>query len=146
MSLCDLRLLVSIEACGSGHKLILASLVTHPTSFSDSRHNLAINCVVFGDDRSHVFTIEIDDTKNVSTLKKAIKDEKKHTFRDVDADSLVLWKVSFAVDESLNENLNDLDLGAITPLPPLDELSEVFSDLLARKHLHILVQPPPNSE
>jgi hypothetical protein len=48
--------------------------------------------LVLGDDPSHVFTIEIGGTKNVSTLKKAIKNEKKPAFDHVRADALVLWK------------------------------------------------------
>jgi hypothetical protein len=37
---------------------------------------LELNCLVLGDDLSHIFTIEIPDSKTVSTLQKAIKDEK----------------------------------------------------------------------
>jgi hypothetical protein len=50
--------------------------------------------LVLGDDHARVFTIEILSTKNVSALKRAIKDEKKHAFEHVDADTLVLWMVS----------------------------------------------------
>jgi hypothetical protein len=122
---------------------------THPAPPSDSRfyhHNLDINCIVFGDDPSHVFTIEIEGTKNVSALKEAIKDKMRPAFDHVPAHILVLWKVCVAVDGSLNENLSDLDLRSEQPLRPLDELSEVFLDRLARKHLHILVQRPPTRE
>jgi hypothetical protein len=38
---------------------------------------LELNCLVLGDDLSHIFTIEIADTKTVGTLRKVIKDEKK---------------------------------------------------------------------
>ena len=54
---------------------------------------LELNCWVFGDDPNHVFSVEIEDTKTVSALKKAIKDEKEPTFDHIPADSLTLRKV-----------------------------------------------------
>ena len=35
---------------------------------------------MFGDDPSHIFTIEIVDTENVSTLKELVKDKKEQAF------------------------------------------------------------------
>ena len=55
---------------------------------------LELNYLVQGDGPRNVFTIEIASTKNVSALKKKISDEKQHAFKGVDADTLVLWKVS----------------------------------------------------
>jgi hypothetical protein len=60
---------------------------------------LKLNCLVLGDDPSHVFTIEIVDSKNVSALKELIKDKKKPAFDHVPADSLNLFRVSFPVDD-----------------------------------------------
>jgi Crinkler effector protein N-terminal domain len=37
--------------------------------------------------------VEIPKTKSVNALKEAIKDEKPHTFQDIETDSLILWKV-----------------------------------------------------
>jgi Crinkler effector protein N-terminal domain len=124
-------------------------LDTHPRLSTEPTLNhctLELNCLVLGDDPTHTFQVEIEETKTVAALKDAIKNKNKPAFDCLTAHSLVLWKVSIAVDDSLNENLHDLDLGGEKPLPPLDELSEVFSDSLARKHLHILVQPPLTSE
>jgi hypothetical protein len=56
---------------------------------------LELNCLVQGVGLRNVFSIEIASTKNVSALKELIKDEKKHAFNRVPADTLVLWKVSF---------------------------------------------------
>ena len=53
---------------------------------------------MLGDDRSHVFTVEIVGNKNISTLKELIKDKKKHAFGDIDADVLKLLKVRALVD------------------------------------------------
>jgi hypothetical protein len=50
-------------------------------------------CWVQGDDPEQAFSLDVSGTKNVSELKEAIKEKKKHTFRDVDADTLKLWKV-----------------------------------------------------
>jgi hypothetical protein len=107
---------------------------------------LELNCLVLGDDPSHVFTIEIGGTKNVSVLKKAIKNEKKNVFQHVDADALVLWKVSMAVDHSFEENVKKVELRDEEALSPVEELSDVFSEVPARRHLHIIVSCPPNGE
>ena len=100
---------------------------------------LALNCLVSGDDPDRIFTIEIAKTKNVGALKKAIKDENEHLFQHVDAKTLVLWKVSLPVDESLKENLINLS-GEKLSLP-LDRLSKVFSNV-DDTYLHILVGRP----
>ena len=49
---------------------------------------------VLSDDPSLVFTVEIARTKNISAIRKAIKDERKPAFDHVPADTLNLWKVS----------------------------------------------------
>jgi hypothetical protein len=106
---------------------------------------LQLNCLVFGQDPSHVFQVEIEKTKMVAALKDAIKDGGKQTFRDVDADSLMLWAESIPVDRELKQKLSNFDLDEQS-LSLLDDLIEVFSDSPARKHLHIIVRPPPSGE
>ena len=54
---------------------------------------LELNCLVFGDDLNSVFTVEIQDSKNVSILKDAIKEKKSITFQHVEANTIELWKV-----------------------------------------------------
>jgi hypothetical protein len=102
--------------------------------------------LVLGDDPSHVFTIEIGGTKNVSVLKKAIKNEKKNVFQHVDADALVLWKVSMAVNDGFKENVKKVELRDEEALSPVRRLSNVFSDPPEEGHLHIIVSCPPNGE
>ena len=51
---------------------------------------LKLNCWVLGDDPHHIFPVKVASSKMVIYLKKAIKDEKKHVFNDLDADSLDL--------------------------------------------------------
>ena len=107
---------------------------------------LNLNCLVLGDDASRVFPVEIANSKTVGDLRKLIKEEKSHTFQHVDADTLVLWKVSILVNRSLTQNLSNRTFADESPLLPVDELSEVFSDSPARRHLHIVVSAPPASE
>jgi hypothetical protein len=59
---------------------------------SDDR-TLCLNCWVFGDKSSRVFTVEIADTKNVGALKDAIKEKNAVAFRHVDAVAIDLWQV-----------------------------------------------------
>ena len=123
----------------------MTSAVIHPNS-SESQPQLNLNCLVLGDDASHIFPIEIAESKTVGALRKAIKDEKEHAFQHVDADALLLWKVSIPVDRSFTKNLSKLDFVDEGSLFPVEELSDVFSDSLTRKHLHIVVRVPPVGE
>ena len=100
---------------------------------------------MLGDDASHIFSVEIQKSKTVSTLKDAIKDKKRPAFDHVPADTLVLWKVSIAVNGNLAENL-DPDIINDDPLLPVNRLSKVFSDPPEDGHLHIVVQAPPAGE
>jgi hypothetical protein len=95
---------------------------------------------VLGEPHARIFTIQIGNTKNVSALKDAIKEKKQLAFQNVDADTLVLWKVSFPVDESLDGNLtNFLDEESLSPV---HGLSKVFSNKPREEYLHIVVKGP----
>jgi hypothetical protein len=100
---------------------------------------------VFGDDPSHIFTIEIDGTKNVSALKELIKDKTKPAFDHVPAHTLDIWKVSLPVDRSLEQSIDELNLVDGEALLPVEELLEIFPDP-ARKYLHIVVRCPPSGK
>jgi hypothetical protein len=126
----------------SWHFLTLAA--ARPSLYPEPQPVLELNCLLLGDDPNRIFTIEIADIKTVIALRKAIKDEKKHAFQHIDADTLVLWKVSFPVNESLKENLGKLV--DEESLSPVDGLSDVFPESLVRKHLHIVVRAPPTGE
>jgi Crinkler effector protein N-terminal domain len=101
-----------------------------------------LNFLVFGDDPEHIFVIKIANIKNVSALKDAIKDKKKPAFDHVPADTLILYKVSFPVDDDLQENLRNF-IGD-KPLLPVNKLSKVFSNVY-NTHLHIVVGCPPGA-
>lgn len=107
---------------------------------------LELNCVVLGDERNHIFNVEILATKTVSALKKAIKAEKSPLFDHVAADNLVLWKVSVPVDANLEASLAELSFVEEESLLPVERLSKTFSDAPVDGHLHIVVQRPPDGE
>ncbi len=71
-------------------------LVTTATGSSFPQPSPAIRlfCWVQGDEAKQRFELQIASTETVSGLRKAIKKEKENTFREVDADTLNLWKVS----------------------------------------------------
>jgi hypothetical protein len=98
---------------------------------------------VLSDDTSHIFPIEIAESKTVGALRKAIKDEKRPAIDHLPADTLVLWKVSIPVNQNLTENLRKLDFVDESSLLPVKKLSKVFSDQPEDEHLHIIVRVPP---
>ena len=105
---------------------------------------LQINCLVLGEPHNHIFPVKIAGTESVGALKKTIKVEEQLAFQHVDADALVLWKVSIPVDDSLEDTLPNLVDDE--SLSPVEALSEVFPAPPIRKHLHIVVKPPPVGE
>ena len=105
---------------------------------------LELNCLVLGEDHSHVFPIEISSSKTVGALKKAIKKDKTHAFQHVDADALVLWSVSVPADGTLEEELSKLELVDEESLSPVKDLAQIFSSGPMKQHIHILVQAPPD--
>ena len=128
----------------SSPKLLDEFSLGRPTIPMSSTLNL--NCSVLGDDASHTFPIKISKSDTVGDLRKLIKEENTPAFDHVPANTLILWKVSILVNWSLTQNLSNRTFGDESSLLPVDELSEVFSDSPARRHLHIVVSAPPASE
>jgi len=109
---------------------------------SSSSQPLELNCLVLGDDSSHIFSVKIASTESVFTLKKAIRDEKNNAFQHVDADSLILWKVSIPVGSEFQDKFSELILDDTKSLSAVDRLSNIFSDVPQDRHLHIVVRAP----
>ena len=102
-----------------------------------------LNCVIRGEDRKRIFSIEIGDDKTIGALKEYIKDKKKNAFKDVDADNLVLWKALIRIDQDLKKRVDNLVLDDENSLMPDEELADVFNHKPpATKHLHIIVDQP----
>jgi hypothetical protein len=93
-------------------------------------NTLAINCLVFGED--HTFLVKIARTESVYTLKDAIKEERKLAFQ----------QVSIPVDGNLKLNVEKSNFNPDDKLSSTEELSDVFSEPLPRKHLHLVVERP----
>src|SRR5580693_7268569 len=119
---------------------------TRSTNNHYMSNTLVLNCWLLGDDPTHIFPVKIERTELVGTLKKTIKDEKKHAFEHVDADTLVLWRVSIPVGGSFKQNLSKLDFVDEQSLSAVDELSEVFAESPAPKHVHVIVRSFPIGE
>jgi len=103
---------------------------------------LTLNCLVFGEDEERIFTVKINNTENVATLKEMIKEEKKVAFGSVDADTLDLWNVSLPYDDSLEENLTNLDFSNKRPLSARKKLSTYFAGQSTDDCLAIVVRVP----
>ena len=134
---------LSVETLSIAHRF---HSVPHPGTSLD-HPILELNCFVHDDDPRHVFPVKIARTESVGTFKKAIKEEEKVALEHVDADALRLWKVSIPVNSGFKENVSSVELKNEDELSPVDTLSDVFSEVPARKHLHIVVLcSPPNGE
>ena len=106
---------------------------------------LELNCFVHDDDPRHVFPVKIARTESVGTLKRSIKDDNPESFRDVDARSLVLWKVSIPVNDGFKENLSRVELRDEDALSPVDRLSKVFLGQPEDGDLHIIILCSPSN-
>ena len=107
---------------------------------------LSLNCFILPIDGkpnpNQIFTVEILESKNVSILKRLIKEEQPHRLNHVDASELILSQVSLLVDNDLEESLKNVDL---TPLKPLLPVSQVFPRV-EENRLQVTVQVPTNGE
>ena len=108
---------------------------------SDSDPNLTINCWVLEDDYNNLFKVEISRNKDVTDLKECIKAKNDHLLKDIDARTLILYKVSIQHSPQLAEHVSALELADLR-LNPCDDLSEVFANGLPRKHVHLVVEVP----
>ncbi|CAG8486380.1 23024_t:CDS:2 [Cetraspora pellucida] len=103
-------------------------------------------CLVLGDVVENAFVIDIREDKTISHLKKLIK-EKKDTFQNVDANDLVLWKISCISINEKNIKIKirtDIDiekkLGGMK-LFPSDTIRQHFHNLDS-KDIRIIILPP----
>jgi hypothetical protein len=117
-----------------------------PSGQPSTHRTLELNCLVQGDDLRNAFPVKIGSHESVGTLKQRIRKENEPAFDRVPAHTLVLWNVFIPADGLVKEDPRVHDLDEDQSLSPLDELSEVFSASLPRKHIHIVVRAPPVGE
>ena len=103
--------------------------------------SLSLNCIILGDKHDRVFTVEVPKNKNVSILKKLIKEEKASRLKGVDASDLDLWKVSLPVD-TVTQKLTVDDIETCRKLRSVEKISSTFGEALEDEHVHILVEAP----
>ncbi|KAI8049520.1 hypothetical protein BDF22DRAFT_657730 [Syncephalis plumigaleata] len=101
-------------------------------------------CVVDGESSFNAFSVKIASTKTVGNLKDLIKTEKSPEFNDIDANELILWRVSIPDDDDNPILLNSLSEKKI--LRATTKLSKVFGSELPDETIHIIVQRPPAVE
>jgi Crinkler effector protein N-terminal domain len=129
---------------------------------------LTLLCLAIDNDKNFlgtVFPLDVRSNTLVGQAKKAVKAEKAHDTEHVDADRLILWKLSTPLpagrtraektewDRKIKEiDFPDLESddalegdGLVQLLDPFEELSECWPDSAPRpekKHLHLIVQVP----
>ncbi|KAF9202673.1 hypothetical protein BGZ59_002058, partial [Podila verticillata] len=101
---------------------------------------LSLFCLVDGE--STPFPVEIESTKTIGDLKRAIKDDNSIAFADVDAKMLTLWHVSIPVLPK--KDLKEISL-AEEELDEKDDVSDVFKETPPKKTIHVIVQRPPQA-
>ena len=94
---------------------------------------LKLNCL---DDFDSIVMIEIEYAQTVSSLKKAIKNGKKNTFKNINTNTLILWKVA-PVD--LSKRLKNTEFKDEQQLLPIKHLSEHFLKFILQRRLHIVI-------
>jgi hypothetical protein len=109
---------------------------------------LELNCLVLGDDPSHIFPIDIGGTKKVGALKELIKDKNKPAFDHVPAHALEVFKVNLPVGDDLDAELKRFrpeDEAHRRLSSAVKRLKGVFGDPVD-EHLHVIVLPPAAGE
>jgi hypothetical protein len=107
--------------------------------------SLSLNCLIHGEDQEKMFTIEIEETKNVSILKDLIKEKKAFLLNHVDASDLDLWMVDLRLAE-LAAGPVHVNLDAFQKLsPPRKKLSSFYKLDIDDERLHIIAKAPGTS-
>jgi hypothetical protein len=104
--------------------------------------------LVLGDNPSHIFTVKIASSENVSILKEAIWTKKIPEFNHVAADKLVVWKVSISLEEfeaKLANAQSPEHVHGSERLIPVEALSNLFSTL-ENGHIHIILERPASGK
>ena len=98
-------------------------------------------CLVYGEPFGRGFKVQIEKGKDVSDLRKLIVNEDPNYFRGISARSLDLWKVNIPITD--DKTPQNPDLSNAIELGIADTIADYFDGPLERKHIHIIVKPPP---
>ncbi|KAF9288478.1 hypothetical protein BGZ74_000909, partial [Mortierella antarctica] len=109
-------------------------------SMTDNR--MSLFCLVDGEATSNAFSIKIPSSDTVDDLKKAIKNQKAVAFADVDADMLMLWRVSIPDDQDDDLPIPLDSVPEKKKLKATTKLSKVFDTEPPEDTIHVLVQRP----
>ncbi|KAG0357638.1 hypothetical protein BGZ54_000262 [Gamsiella multidivaricata] len=105
--------------------------------------DLTLFCLTDGEPISNAFPVSIPSMDAIGNLKDLIKAKKTPKFDDLAADELTLWRVSVPVVATNIRNAVFLnEINSKTELSPMDDVSGVFPNTLAKKTIHIIVQRP----
>ncbi|KAI9574356.1 hypothetical protein HD554DRAFT_1992315, partial [Boletus coccyginus] len=99
---------------------------------------------VCGSDIERIFEVKISKMRTVTTLKKAIKNEKLMAFHNMNADTLDLYKPRNPVGEPYKENLRQIILLEHVELLEFGphQLSGVFPNIPPECNIRIIVDAP----
>ena len=102
---------------------------------------MLLNCLVFGDEPDQTFVVEVEETKSISILKKAIKEEKAPQLNHISASALDLLQVFFPIDDLKIEWINFNFADYLKLSPPTKKLSTFFKEV-AEDCVHIIIKVP----
>lgn len=115
--------------------------------------NIILNCLVVGDDPfKNIIQVEINDSKQFTSLKEVIWKKGAPKFNTFAAFELTLWKINIYPGDENNELIRDTLENKIeevlngNPLPPLSEIREHFPVQLDRRYIHIIIRLPTIQE
>ncbi|KAF9144383.1 hypothetical protein BGX30_012957 [Mortierella sp. GBA39] len=107
-------------------------------------NTLTLFCLISGEHASRAFSVQVSSDKTVGALKDAIISKKPNAFEHIDANDLVLWRVTVPVVAGKTHEavvLHEID--PKTELVATDEISELFKKkTLPKKSIHIIIAQP----
>ena len=102
---------------------------------------LTINCWIQGDRYSCAFQVKIPRNESVDALRVAIK-ATNPKMKDINAHSLILYKVSIPFSPELAQDVARLGLDGLGLDNPFSKLSVAFDNELLDGYVHVVVQLP----
>ncbi|PKC02148.1 hypothetical protein RhiirA5_381184 [Rhizophagus irregularis] len=113
-------------------------------------------CLIKGEKPDKAFKVIINKDKDVSDLKKVIKDEIPNDFAGIDAKNLTLWKVNVSANDKskferletfipYNSAVEEVLLGEKIE-NATEEVGKIFNYSLEKECIHIIIEPPATTE